>query len=115
MLACSRGNRGICFRTPAEELMKAQMRFYMLNCEKIELQKQQNAEDMETGWIKRRLMEKMISSMEAKDTSDVEGFPFHQFNVQFIIIIFISKLKPQNIKSDFIIFVWQYWGGHLVV
>ena len=92
--------------------MKAQMRFYMLNCEKIELQKQQIAESMETGWIKRRLMEKMISSMEAKDTSDVEGFPFHQFNVQFIIIIFISNLKPQNIKSDFIIVVWQYGGGH---
>ena len=55
--------------------MKAQMRFYMLNCEKIELQKQQIAEDMETGWIKRRLyMEKMISSMEAKDTSAVDMF-----------------------------------------
>ena len=67
-------NKGICFRTPAEELIKAQMKFYILNCEKIELQKQQIAEDMETGRVKRRLMEKMISTMEAKDTSAVDMF-----------------------------------------
>jgi len=50
------------------------MRFYILNCEKIELQKQQIAEDMETGRVKRRLMKKMISSLEAKDTSAVDMF-----------------------------------------